>query len=241
MALTEEQLSLQLAILTGKIEDNTSMTYSGIVSRNKGLNPNYFSGNYTAIVNALNSMYKNMVDVSNNSETTVNSVVEKLGSNDSEDAIVAWTELKNKIQEINSTYSTMTQAMLAILSGNAVAQMFNVTTADKGKVLTIDTDEEGKVVVNTISATAAGAVTVETIDYVNENYTDLTNVKLAIDYLLANNTTTIKWNDIEGKPNVPDTLNLTETELELKSGDSVISTVTMVDSIDITEIVDSLI
>lgn len=241
MALTEEQLSLQLAILTSKTADNADMTYSGIVSRNKGLNPNYFSGNYTAIVNALNSMYKNMVDVSDNSKATVKTVSDKLGSEDSEESIAAWTELKNKIQEINSTYTTITQGMLGILTGNAIAQMFNVTTADKGKVLTIDTDEEGKVIVKTISATSAGAVTVETLEYVNENYTELTNVKLAIDYLLANNTTTIKWNDIEGKPNVPDTLNLTETELELKSGDSVISTVTMVDSIDITEIVDSLI
>ena len=183
MALTEEQLSLQLAILTSKTADNADMTYSGIVSRNKGLNPNYFSGNYTAIVNALNSMYKNMVDVSDNSKATVKTVSDKLGSEDSEESIAAWTELKNKIQEINSTYTTITQGMLGILTGNAIAQMFNVTTADKGKVLTIDTDEEGKVIVKTISATSAGAVTVETLEYVNENYTELTNVKLAIDYL----------------------------------------------------------
>lgn len=241
MALTEEQLILQSSLLTSKTVDNTNMTYSNIISRNKGLNPNYFSGYYTAIVNALNSMYKNMTDVSNNSQTTVNAVVEKLGSNDSEISINAWVDLQNKIKEINSTYTTMTQGMLGILTGNAIAQMFNVTENDKGKVLTIDADEEGKLIIKTISATSAGAVTVETLDYTNENHVDLTNVKLAIDYLLANNTTTLNWDDIVGKPDVPDTLNLTETELELKSGDSIISSVTMVDSTDITEIVDSLI
>lgn len=49
---------LQLDILTTKTADNPNMTYSTSTAKNKALNPNYFSGNDTKIVNAINSTYK---------------------------------------------------------------------------------------------------------------------------------------------------------------------------------------
>lgn len=242
MALTEEQLALQLALLTSKTADNTDMTYSSLALKNKALNPDYFTGSNTTIVNAINSAYKKTLTTYDNAQSTLNIVIEKLGSTSLEKDITAWTNLKNIINSMNTSYTTITEGLLDAFQGKAVAELLNVNSGDKGKVLSIDIDvDTGKPIIKTISAGSSGAVTVETIEYTNENHTELTNVKLALDYLLENNTTTLNWNDIQGKPDVPDALNLTDTELELKSGNAVISTVIIVDSNDITEIVDNLV
>lgn len=42
MALTDEQLAIQLQVLTEKTSDNASMTYTKTVRTNKGLNPENF-------------------------------------------------------------------------------------------------------------------------------------------------------------------------------------------------------
>lgn len=60
MALTDEQKVLQAGILAEKTDSitNPNMTYTSNVMNNKGLNPEYFTGYNTKIVNALNSTYK---------------------------------------------------------------------------------------------------------------------------------------------------------------------------------------
>lgn len=60
MALTDEEKVLQAGILAEKTDEatNPNMTYSAIISNNKGLNPAYFTGNNTKIVNAINTSYK---------------------------------------------------------------------------------------------------------------------------------------------------------------------------------------
>lgn len=60
MALTVEEKVLQAGILAEKTDEatNPNMTYSSMVTSNKGLNPAYFVGNNTKIVNAINSTYK---------------------------------------------------------------------------------------------------------------------------------------------------------------------------------------
>lgn len=60
MALTDEEKVLQAGILAEKTDEatNPNMTYSSMVTNNKGLNPAYFVGNNTKIVNAINSTYK---------------------------------------------------------------------------------------------------------------------------------------------------------------------------------------
>ena len=60
MALTDQEKVLQAGILAEKTDEatNPNMTYSSMVTSNKGLNPAYFTGNNTKIVNAMNKTYK---------------------------------------------------------------------------------------------------------------------------------------------------------------------------------------
>ena len=60
MALTDEEKVLQAGILAEKTDaaTNPNMVYSTSVMSNKGLNPAYFTGYNTKIVNAINSTYK---------------------------------------------------------------------------------------------------------------------------------------------------------------------------------------
>lgn len=60
MALTDEEKVLQAGILAEKTDTatNPNMTYTNSVISNKGLNPAYFAGYNTKIVNAINSTYK---------------------------------------------------------------------------------------------------------------------------------------------------------------------------------------
>ena len=60
MALTDQEKLLQAGILAEKTDEatNPNMTYSSMVTSNKGLNPDYFTGNNTKIVNAVNSTYE---------------------------------------------------------------------------------------------------------------------------------------------------------------------------------------
>lgn len=60
MALTDQEKVLQAGILAEKTDEatNPNMTYSSMATNNKGLNPAYFVGNNTKIVNAINSTYK---------------------------------------------------------------------------------------------------------------------------------------------------------------------------------------
>ena len=45
MALSEEQIKQQIDVLTTKTSENPEMVYKAIAALNKGLNPEYFSGN----------------------------------------------------------------------------------------------------------------------------------------------------------------------------------------------------
>lgn len=60
MALTDQEKVLQAGILAEKTDEatNPNMTYSSMATNNKGLNPAYFTGNNTKVVNAINSTYK---------------------------------------------------------------------------------------------------------------------------------------------------------------------------------------
>ena len=76
MALTDQEKVLQAGILAEKTDEatNPNMAYSSMVTSNKGLNPEYFTGNNTKVVNAINSTYKQ----AQNAMTTVNSFGNKI-------------------------------------------------------------------------------------------------------------------------------------------------------------------
>ena len=54
--MTDEQLMLQLEILTSKTDQNPNMVYKANAALNKALNPSFFSGNATTIGNAINDL-----------------------------------------------------------------------------------------------------------------------------------------------------------------------------------------
>lgn len=60
MVLTDQEKVLQTGILAEKTDEatNPNMVYSTAGAANKGLNPAYFTGNNTKIVNAMNKTYK---------------------------------------------------------------------------------------------------------------------------------------------------------------------------------------
>ena len=74
MAMTDEELMLQMNILASKISDNPNMPIKSNAMLNKGLNPEFFSGNYTKVVNALNQLAVN-ADIAN---TNANLVADKV-------------------------------------------------------------------------------------------------------------------------------------------------------------------
>jgi hypothetical protein len=85
MALTDEQKVLQADILTEKTDSSTNpnMTYSTSTAKNKALNPNYFSGNDTKVVNAINATFKQAekaIATVDNFSSKVNEVLLDVGS-----------------------------------------------------------------------------------------------------------------------------------------------------------------
>lgn len=100
MSLTiDEILELQAKILSARTDSTTNpnMTYSSIPARNKALNPEYFSGNDTKIVNALNTMYKTNL---NTAEST-KKITDKFNNVvlDTETYTEEWDKLKELMKE----------------------------------------------------------------------------------------------------------------------------------------------
>ena len=94
MAMTDEELKLQMNILASKISDNPNMTYKTNTVLNKGLNPDYFSGNYTKVVNALNQLAANIEIATNNAFDVAQKVNDLLIDTSNVDNLALWEQLK---------------------------------------------------------------------------------------------------------------------------------------------------
>lgn len=83
--------------------------------------------------------------------------------------------------------------------------------------------------------------TAEDISYTNDNI-GVTNVAEAIDYLLANNNSNIifDWENMQNKPQLANKLELTQSELVLKSDDDSMSSVPLMEDNDIDIIINQL-
>lgn len=69
----QDKLSVQCYVLTDRISSNANMQFDNNALRNKGLNPEYFKGNMTKVVNALNKLAENTSQI----KTTVEDVYTK--------------------------------------------------------------------------------------------------------------------------------------------------------------------
>lgn len=82
----------------------------------------------------------------------------------------------------------------------------------------------------------------EDIKYSNDKFKELTTVSSAIDYLLANNNSNIifDWENMQNKPQLANKLELTQSELVLKSDDDSMSSVPLMEDNDIDIIISKL-
>lgn len=245
MALTDEQLAIQLQVLTEKTSNNASMTYTSSARTNKALNPDKFSSNNSKIVNAINLLYDDSVKTQADAATSTQILNDVLGSTSVPENETEWHSVVEILQGISPSYRNMINASKAILTGEAISQILQVSAADKGKLLSIDLDEENNVIIKTVTVGTGSGGDITTLDasnvtYTNTNVASLTNVKEAIDYMLNNNVSEINWENIKNKPNFVDSLELTDSALLLKSGENSVSTVELINDNDITEIVNAL-
>jgi len=246
MALTDEQILQQINVLTQKTSDNTSMTYTTTARTNKGLNPDKFSGNNSKIVNAINLLYDDMLFIKSDTATSTQMINDVMGSTSVDENQTVWNSVVEILTNIKPAYKNMIYASKAILTGEAISQILQVSKEDKGKLLSIDVDEENNVIIKTVTASSGGSggditsLDASSVTYSNANMSSLTNVKEAIDYMLTNNVSEINWENIKNKPDLSDGLELTETSLVLKSGEKNMSTVDLMNEDDITEIVGAL-
>ena len=82
----------------------------------------------------------------------------------------------------------------------------------------------------------------EDIKYSNEDFKELNSIASAIDYLLANNNSNIifDWENMQNKPQLANKLELTQSELVLKSDDDSMSSVPLMEDNDIDIIISQL-
>lgn len=254
MAMTDEELLLQMKILTEKTDSTTnpSMVFKTSKMLNKGLNPEYYSGNNTKIVNILNDLFaadQKTTEVANVVSNKINSI---LKDTDTSDGQAAWEKLQGAMGQ-----ATIIDGLNDLYEGKQAAKVLGLTADDIDKILTVGQDDQGNLVLKAVEQIAGGSteVKVEEIAYENRYVSSINNVKGALDYVinavvndgieggLGGGTIVgeITWDMIDDRPTeIADNLLLTDTHLELKDGDTVISSVPLAQDSEIDAIIDNL-
>ena len=252
MALSEDELRLQADILASKTDTNDNMTYKTSAILNKGLNPEFFSGNYTKIVNALNQLATDATKVNTMATEVSDKVNEILLDIDLDSNLAIWEQLKVVMEQ-----PTIIQGLTDLYAGKQVDKVLGISEDAIGKVLSVDKNDNGDLILKAIDQIAGGIteVKVEEIAYENRYVSSITNVKGALDYVVnavANNEFEgglgggtiigeITWDMIDDRPTeIADNLLLTGTHLELKDGNTVISSVPLAQDNDIEGIIEDL-
>ena len=234
MAMTDEELLLQMNILSSKISDNPNMTYKASKLLNKGLNPEYYSGNDTKVVNILNSIYEKLNEISNTALSAVNKVNEIVVDTSSTDGAEAW----GRLQQIMGKDSIV-QGLLDMYDGLQTDMILGLDPADEGKILSIAVNESGKAVLEAIDQILVNA---EAIEYSHEKAPEVTNIKEAMDHIMdgLNAINSFDWDLISNKPDIIDNVVLTDEALEFRDDDKIVSSVQISSDDDIDQIINNL-
>lgn len=256
MALTTEELLLQMQILTEKTDESTNpnMVYKKSKALNKGLNPEYYSGNNTRIVNILNDLFAADSVTTTLTTNLSNKINEILRDTSTDDGQAAWAKLQEAMGK-----ATIIDGLNDLYDGKKATQVLGVTEADINKVLSVAQDNNGNLILKAIEQIASEGspleIDINNILYTNENVESISNVKEALDYAInaiANNEFEgglgggsiigeITWDMIDDRPEfIADNLVIADNQLQLKDGDSIMSIVPITDSNDIDDIVDNL-
>ena len=242
MSLTEDQIKKQIDVLTTKTSDNPNMVFSKSAIRNTALDPEFFTGYNTKIVNAINMLAKEVSKL----EDLVNS------SSDKNDNILLDVHIEenkkiwNNVRELMEK-DTLIEGIERILSGHQQHNILGLNADDIDKILKVSINDEGKPVIVAVTSAELNEIKAEDIKYNNENFQEFDTIGKAIDYILTrpaggNNefTGSISWEAIENKPDVPNELALSEGVLEMKSGDEVLSSIDITIDSDIDDILNDL-
>jgi hypothetical protein len=254
MALTEEQLKLQADILASKTDSTTNpnMPYKANTTLNKGLNPDLFSGNNTKIVNAINKLATDVAVISTQANDVTNKVNEILMETSSTAGQSIWTEVKELMEK-----DTIIEGIRHILQGQQADKILGLSSDNVGKVLTVGEDMLGNLIIDFVDMPQGGSgggsseggggstgdVLAEQVMYFNPARPEFTNVAEALNAALeggGGSTGTIIWEQIVNRPDVPNKIEMTEQELVLKGNDGDISSVELISSADIDDILAEL-
>ena len=135
-ATLNERKQVQYDILTYKLDiaTNDKLVYKTSKIFNKGLNPDYFSGNNTKIVNILNDFYKNINTIDN----TVGDVYKVFNPIILDTAIPENKAILDQMRAATGK-DTLIESVLALAKGEIGGLAFlNPTDANDGHVVTFD-------------------------------------------------------------------------------------------------------
>ena len=234
MAMSEEDLKRQLDILTTRTSDNPDMVYKANAALNKGLNPDYFTGNNTKIVNAINWLAENNVQTSELSEVVANKVNELLLDTSSDANKVIWDNVKELME-----MDTIIEGLERILTGKQQDKILGITPDDIGKILTVSQDADGEMMVKAID----NILNPSQMEYVNEEHPEINNVEDALNKLFElqnDKLDEVTWDMIMNKPAIPTGLELTDNALVMNDEDGEMSSVPLMTNEDVDELLNDL-
>lgn len=249
MALSKEELQLQIDILTSRTDNNDGMKYSKLPGVNKGLNPEFFTGNNTRVVNAINKLATEVKALENAVIDMINKTNGVMLDVNSEENKAIWEETKTLMRE-----ETIIEGIRAILEGESQDRIFDIHKDDEGKVLQITINEDGRPVVRPVEISMdifpdykppeEKITTAYDVVYLNRDVPNVDNVGEAIDHILdqmKNIDFEISWDDIKDKPSVGNKLELKDDALSLISEeDAILSSVPLMTEEDIYDLMNTL-
>lgn len=225
--MTDEELMLQMNILASKTDSNPNMPYKANVTLNKGLNPAYFTGQSTKIVNAINdlaSKVNNSTIVAQNVADKVNEILLDITTTDN---APIWANVKELMGK-----DTIIEGIESILEGVHADKILGLTPDDIDKVLSVGADENGNPVIKAIDQLVVGATDIK---YFNDKAPSVSNIKAALDYLFNNMGSggdgglgggfivgEITWDMIDDKPMIANKMTLEDDRLKLVDSEGTI-------------------
>lgn len=235
MAMTDEELLLQMNILASKTEDNPNMVYKSNKTLNKGLNPAFFTGNDTKIVNAINLLAETSVKISDLSDAVAAKVNELLLDTSSDANRVIWDNVKELME-----MDTIIEGIQRILEGKQQDKILGITPDDIGKILTVAQAEDGEMMVKAID----NILNSSQLEYTHEEHPEVTTVEGALDKLfeLQGNAVIdeITWDKIINKPQIPTGLELTNDSLVMMGDEGEMSSVPLMNDEDVNMLISDL-
>ena len=234
MAMSDEELLLQMNILASKTGDNPNMAYKANATLNKGLNPEYFTGNNTKIVNAINHLAETSVKISDLSEAVADKVNELLLDTSSDANKAIWDNVKELME-----MDTIIGGIQRILEGKQQDKVLGITPDDVGKILSVAQAEDGEMMVKAID----NILNAGQMEYTHEEHPEVQTVEGALDKLFElqnNKLDEVTWDMIMNKPAIPTGLELTDNALVMNDEDGEMSSVPLMTNEDVDELLNDL-